>query len=117
MPTLNKVSCMGCNHDFSGGRGLMSHLRQTTNRRCREILRELERPEPEEHAYEPSDTEDVSDDLEDLPSSFMGDFFGDNYTADDFPGWGDEQDLDDVLQDEEEGTEAEAERSVYHSIR
>ncbi|KAI0764455.1 hypothetical protein BC629DRAFT_1541305 [Irpex lacteus] len=38
MLASSKVSCLGCNHYFSAGRGLLSHLRQTTNQRCKTIL-------------------------------------------------------------------------------
>ncbi|KAF7364489.1 hypothetical protein MVEN_00317300 [Mycena venus] len=72
--------CPGWGTECAGGKGLSLHLKLTTNERCSAIFRAAE---GHDHGLPSGHTE------------FAGHFFGDNYTAGDFP-----DDSDDELDEE-----------------
>ena len=104
MPPPIKVPCPGCANLFSARRGLFSHLRQTTNPNCKQALQDLQaelRHQPLNHVDEPADMEDETAEGDTVqPQVFAGDFFGDNYSSDDFPGWDDREESDYAGEDE-----------------
>ncbi|KAJ7756682.1 hypothetical protein B0H16DRAFT_1662562 [Mycena metata] len=99
--------CPGCNTQCQGQKGLTLHLKLTTNNACAAIFRAAENhvgnapptlaarnptSEPESEPEQPQD--------HGLPSGetvFAGDFFGNDYTAGDFP-----QDSDDEPESDDE---------------
>ena len=109
MQAASKILCSGCNNRFAAGRGLLSHLRQTTNPRCKENLQDLEARAQQaaadhaEHLREVLDydnNDDEADNDADPPQIFAGDFFGAQYDPADLPGWGDEA-LDNIANEDE----------------
>ncbi|KAJ7709363.1 hypothetical protein B0H16DRAFT_1679153 [Mycena metata] len=90
------VHCPGCNTDFSSGKGLALHLKLTTAEACSAVFRAAENhvgnappalaaanPPPEPEPAVPERPEDHG--LPHGETIFTGDFFGDDYTAGDFP--------------------------------
>lgn len=104
MPLEEQRTCPSCLRTFASSKGLQSHLRQTTNRDCKEVLRQMDKVLPGAHIDREwlfegeDDTVDEASELGDEeieaePEIFSGDFFGNDYGPDDFPGW-DEEDQD-----------------------
>lgn len=82
------ISCPGCHRSFASG-AWGQHIARTANPACRAIYDEKRSylPGTEEHL-------DPQPDDDDSPRVFDGDFFGNDYTEEDFPGW-DGQENDD----------------------
>ncbi|KAJ7501623.1 hypothetical protein B0H11DRAFT_1908057 [Mycena galericulata] len=118
--------CPGCNVDCKGGKGLSLHLRLTTNEACRAIFTEAESrigPLPAKHAQEQQFQERDANfgppQMHGLPSGdnvFQGDFFGNNYTDEEF-GYdlGSEDEFDDEGSDEDEDPSAQDQQDASHA--
>ena len=101
MPLASKQTCPSCLRTFAHPRGLRSHLRQTRNLEYKELLRRLEDdlPDFEDDPVYPEDKDKDSgeDEIEGVPEVFGGDFFGDDYNSEDFPGWDGMDDEDELI--------------------
>ncbi|KAJ7728556.1 hypothetical protein B0H14DRAFT_3518585 [Mycena olivaceomarginata] len=99
--------CPGCNTECNGGKGLSLHLRLTQNLACNAILTAAENHVgsiPRKFAVPEEPTQEQPQDYG-LPQGqtvFGGDFFGEDYTAGDFPA-----DSDDERDDSDEESETD----------
>lgn len=102
---MPQITCAGCNRSFSYGAWSI-HLAQTDNPPCRAIYNKrrayLPGADSLPGANNAQDTT-VPDDLIHDDQIFYGDFFGDDYNDDDFPGW-----ADDGLQQPAAGSDSES---------
>ncbi|KAJ7737437.1 hypothetical protein DFH07DRAFT_752997 [Mycena maculata] len=105
------VFCPGCKTECRGQKGLSVHLKSTSNPPCVAIFRAAEGHVgntpfslvPEAAQEQPQDYG--------LPSGqtdFTGDYFGEDYTAGDFPGDSDDEESDHDSDDDPVGEEHEA---------
>ena len=113
------VVCLGCAAIFRREGDLRRHYQQSTDPKCVAIrgsqgrLLQTAYVEDEEEG-EGQDADEWYNDEEPLdamdidpvgpPPQFPGDMYGDNYRSDDFPGFGEDPDLDPTVND---GAEAE----------
>lgn len=121
MPTGASHTCPGCLVSFTR-RGFMSHLRMSTNLRCKAVLQAINEDLPSVHedldnnANGQPDIEDnepgAKDSDVDGPRVFGGDFFGQDYDAHDFPGF-DGQEHEERDGDEDDGDDDEEENLEY----
>ncbi|EIW51487.1 uncharacterized protein TRAVEDRAFT_41080 [Trametes versicolor FP-101664 SS1] len=92
-------SCSGCSKTFERERDLGQHLTKTKAKSS---------SPPANGAPGPSHTVPNESEDEPPPVPFEGDFYGDDYNAQDFPGFGD----DDANEDSEEEDDADEEEAV-----
>jgi hypothetical protein len=106
---LGKQTCPGCLRTFSIRRGLLSHLRQATNQRCKRVLEQIEEDVPGIYGENALDEQESSDhentEVEEDPEVFGGDFFGNDYAGEDFPGWDETSNSDEEYEEEDSETE------------
>lgn len=106
---MPQLTCPGCRVTFRSHQSWNKHLAQTRNQACRAIYEQ-------QHSYVPK-AQHIPDhqNRPSPPSSpiFEGDFFGDDYAEEDFPGpWDDEVNPSDPPEDSDlEQSEPEVERT------
>lgn len=96
--SLYSTVCPGCLVPFPKRSGLLNHLRQSSNPRCRAIRKAVYEDLPGVHDDESMDEDrdnGEGDEEEDEPRVFGGDFYGMDYQHEDFPGFEDMEDDDD----------------------
>lgn len=107
------ILCPGCHKNFITFGGWSQHLSQTSHPACRAIYEErrtyLPGVEPESLDEDDSEQFQHEDDIPPPQQTFNGDYFGDDYGEDDFPGWQDSRKDDSASSTDESSSDDEPE--------
>ncbi len=103
--------CAGCGQSFTYT-GLFSHLARTSHSPCLAFRDKIETQVDEIDTHSTSD--DVIDEGSDNPT-FQGDFFGDDYTSEDFE-WKDDDEVSSIGSNSSDNDEESEEEILYTNV-